>query len=227
MNNQELLRTFTSNTQLPPDAHLYFDRLDQFKTMMMMYNCAIREVRTKLEVLNDELSVKSQRNPIESIKSRIKSPASIVEKLRRRGFEVSLPSVMEHLNDVAGIRVICSFLDDIYYIAHMLSAQDDINVIQIKDYIKKPKANGYRSYHMIVEVPVFFSDHKENLRVEIQIRTIAMDFWSSLEHKLKYKKDIPHGEEIAGELKKCADVIAALDERMLDVRNRIDEEDTF
>ena len=188
MNHQELQKTFISNTQLPADAYLYFDQIDKFRTLIMMYNCAIREVRTKLEVLNDELSTKHERNPIESIKSRIKSPASIVEKLKRRGFEISVPSIMENLNDVAGIRVICSFIDDIYDIAAMLTAQDDIKVLKIKDYIKNPKPNGYRSYHIIVEIPVFFSDRKQPLKVEIQIRTIAMDFWSSLEHQLKYKK---------------------------------------
>ena len=190
---------------------------------MMMYTCAIREVRTKLEVLNDELSVKNQRNPIEMIKSRVKKPLSIVEKLRRRGLEVSLESMIKNLDDVAGVRIICSFLDDIYEVAEMLVRQDDVNVIAVKDYIKKPKANGYRSYHMIIEVPVFFSDSKKAMRVEVQIRTIAMDFWASLDHQLKYKKAVIDDDGvISQELKECADVIASTDEKMLRIRKRIE-----
>ena len=189
----------------------------------MMYACAIREVRTKLEVLNDELSVKNQRNPIEMIKSRVKKPMSIVEKLRRRGLEVSLESMAKNLDDVAGVRIICSFLDDIYEVAEMLVRQDDVNVIAVKDYIKNPKPNGYRSYHMIIEVPVFFSDSKKFMRVEVQIRTIAMDFWASLDHQLKYKKAVIDDDgTISHELKECADVIADTDEKMLRIRKRIE-----
>ena len=163
-------------------------KLSRFNELMMRYNSAIREVRTKFEVLNEELSLKAGHNPIENIISRVKKPMSIVEKLRRQGNPITLESISEHLNDVAGIRVICSFIDDIYRVADMLAAQDDITVVQVKDYIKSPKLNGYRSYHMIVEVPVFFSDGKRPMRVEIQLRTVAMDFWASLEHQMKYKK---------------------------------------
>ena len=138
----------------------------------------------------------------------------------RQGFPVSLESIEENLNDVAGIRVICSFLDDIYNVADMLKAQDDLKVIQIKDYIKNPKPNGYRSYHMIVEVPVFFSNEKRPMRVEIQIRTVAMDFWATLEHRIKYKQDIPNQDEIIEELKQCADTISQTDERMLSIREK-------
>ena len=148
----------------------------RFQEAMMMYTCAIREIKTKLEVLNDELSVRNQRNPIEMIKSRVKKPSSIVEKLQRRNLEVSVDSMMANLDDIAGIRVICSFVDDIYAVSEMLTDQDDIKVIAIKDYIKNPKPNGYRSYHMILEVPVFFSSGKTPMRVEVQVRTIAMDF---------------------------------------------------
>ena len=202
---------------------IWIHQAKEFQRVMMMYTCAIREVRTKLEVLNDELSVKNQRNPIEMIKSRVKKPLSIVEKLRRRGLEVSLESMIKNLDDVAGVRIICSFLDDIYEVAEMLVRQDDVNVIAVKDYIKKPKANGYRSYHMIIEVPVFFSDSKKAMRVEVQIRTIAMDFWASLDHQLKYKKAVIDDDGvISQELKECADVIASTDEKMLRIRKRIE-----
>ena len=203
-----------------PDSFL--NEALQFREMMMMYTCAIREVKTKLEVLNDELSVKNQRNPIEMIKSRVKKPMSILEKLQRRGFEVSLESMRENLDDVAGIRIICSFLDDIYEVAEMLVRQDDVKVIAVKDYIKNPKPNGYRSYHLIIEVPVFFTECKRNMRVEGQIRTIAMDFWASLDHQLKYKKDLRDDSEISQELKQCADVIAQTDAKMLAIRQKIE-----
>lgn len=194
----------------------------QFQEAMMKYTCAIREVKTKLEVLNDELSVRNQRNPIEMIKSRVKKPMSIIEKLQRRGLPVSLQSMMEHLDDVAGVRVICSFVDDIYAVADMLTRQDDVGVVMVKDYIRHPKENGYRSYHMIIEVPVFFSEQKQYMRVEVQIRTIAMDFWASLDHELKYKKEIPDADEISRELRECADIIAGTDEKMLAIRKRIE-----
>lgn len=197
----------------------------EFQSTMMMYSGAIREVKTKLEVLNDELSVRNQRNPIELIKSRVKRPKSIVEKLQRRGYPVTLESMKEHLDDIAGIRVICTFVDEIYTVADMLARQDDIRIVAVKDYIKHPKPNGYRSYHMIVETPVFFSDSKKNMRVEVQIRTMAMDFWASLDHQLKYKKDIGGAaDHISRELKECADVIADTDQRMLEIRQSIEAE---
>lgn len=196
----------------------------QFQELLMMYQCAIREVKTKLEVLNDELSVRNKRNPIELIESRVKKPASIINKLHRKGLAITVDSVYENLNDVAGIRVICSFIDDIYTVARMLAKQDDITVLAVKDYIRNPKSNGYRSYHMIVEVPVYFSDNKKFLRVEVQIRTKAMDFWASLEHQLKYKKDLPEAQDIVEELKECADVIAQTDARMQEIHRRIRDE---
>ena len=198
------------------------DKMQQFQELMMRYNAAIREVRTKVEVLNDEFSFRNSRNPIESITSRIKKPVSIAEKLRRMGCPLTLESVSENLNDIAGIRVICSFIDDIYMVAELLARQDDITVVRVKDYIQKPKPNGYRSYHMIVEVPVFFSDGKRPMRVEIQLRTVAMDFWASLEHQMKYKQDSADRPEIAAELKSCAETIAATDARMLGIRRRIE-----
>lgn len=221
--NSELHQSIVNVPDLVQVPEMWIDQARQFQQVMMRYTCAIREVKTKLEVLNDELSVKNQRNPIEMIKSRVKKPMSIVEKLQRRGFDVSLESMEKNLDDVAGIRIICSFLDDIYEVADMLVRQDDVRVIAVKDYIKNPKPNGYRSYHMIIEVPVFFSDSKKPIRVEVQIRTIAMDFWASLDHQLKYKKSfIDDNGEISEELKECADVIADTDKKMLEIRRRIE-----
>ena len=222
--NSELQQSIVNVPDIVPVPDIWLHRAKEFQQVMMMYACAIREVRTKLEVLNDELSVKNQRNPIEMIKSRVKKPMSIVEKLRRRGLEVSLESMTKNLDDVAGVRIICSFLDDIYEVAEMLVRQDDVNVIAVKDYIKNPKPNGYRSYHMIIEVPVFFSDSKKFMRVEVQIRTIAMDFWASLDHQLKYKKEFMDSDEISEELRQCADVIAQTDEKMLSIRRSIESQ---
>lgn len=208
------------NDFLPRDAEAAKEMLENFDVLMMRYNSAIREVRTKLEILNDELALYGH-SPISSIKSRRKKPVSILEKLRRQGDPISLQSIEDNLNDVAGIRVICSFVDDIYKVAKMLVDQDDVTLIQIKDYIQNPKPNGYRSYHMIVEVPVFFSSEKRPMRVEVQIRTVAMDFWASLEHQMKYKKEIPNADEILDELKRCADVIAETDMKMMKIREKI------
>ncbi len=206
---------------IPKNKEAAIEKFQDFQKFMMMYNCAIKEVRTKFEVLNDELSVTSNRNPIQMIKSRIKSPFSIMEKLERRNFEISMDSILNNLNDVAGVRIICAFVNDIYDIADMFSSQDDITVLEIKDYIKNPKPNGYRSYHMIVEVPVFFTDCKKNLKVEVQLRTIAMDFWASLEHSMKYKKDIDDADTIMRELKSCADSIAETDLQMQSINDKI------
>lgn len=198
------------------------ERLVSFNTLMMRYRSAIREVTTKLQVLDDELSLYGDRNPIESIQSRIKKPVSIAEKLGRMGLPVTVEAIEKNLNDVAGIRVICPFIDDIYKVANMLTCQDDITVVAVKDYIKNPKPNGYRSYHMIVEIPVFFSDCKKPMRVEVQIRTVAMDFWASLEHQIKYKKNVPEHDTLIQELKECAETIAATDEKMQNLRRRIE-----
>ncbi len=205
-----------------PDSDNYFvNQAIQFRELMMMYNCAIREVRTKLEVLNDELSIRNSRNPIEFIESRIKRPLSIVDKLKRYGEPVNVESIERSLNDVAGIRVICPFIDDIYSVADMLLSQDDITLIKKKDYIENPKPNGYRSLHLILEVPVFFSNQKKPMRVEVQIRTIAMDFWSSVDHQLKYKHDVHNDDELSAQLKECADIISQTDMRMLAIKNQL------
>lgn len=223
--NSELHQSIVSVPDIVQVPERFISQAKQFQEVMMMYTCAIREVKTKLEVLNDELSVRNKRNPIEVIKSRVKKPMSIIEKLQRRGLEPSLESMVEYLDDVAGIRVICTYVDDIYAVAKMLARQDDVKVLAIKDYIKNPKPNGYRSYHMIIEIPVFFSDRKQSMRVEVQIRTIAMDFWASLDHQLKYKKVIPEADEISMELKECADIIAQTDQKMLEIRKKIEIQD--
>lgn len=217
----EIIKTF-----FPDEPEKVFDYILLFNELMMKYNSAIREIKTKLEILNDELSLGNRNNPIISIQSRTKKPVSIIQKLKKLGKPTTLDAMVENLNDVAGIRVICSFIDDIYKISDMLSKQDDITVITIKDYIKNPKPNGYRSYHMIVEVPVFFSECKQLMRAEIQIRTVAMDFWANLEHRMKYKSDIEDSKEITDELKKCADVIAETDMQMLEIRNKIDKNES-
>ncbi len=202
----------------------YFDsgEIRRFRELMMYYECAMLEVKTKLDVLNKELSLKKSRNPFENIKCRIKTPESIVEKLIRRGIEFSVDNIEKELNDIAGIRVICSFPDDIYELIDYLLEQDDIRLITIKDYIKNPKPNGYRSVHLIIEVPIFLTDMKKPMRVEVQFRTIAMDFWASLEHKLKYKKNIKKAEDISEQLFYCAELISQLDARMQQIRDKIE-----
>ena len=192
----------------------------RFLELMMMYRCAILEVKTKLDVLNQEFAVKTH-NPIDSIKTRIKEPKSILEKLQRRGYELSVESVVNNIHDIAGIRVICSFIDDIYVVANCLMKQDDIHVLEVKDYIKNPKDNGYRSLHIILEVPVFLSESKKIMKVEVQIRTIAMDFWASLEHEIHYKKTDYATEDIIEDLKDCADGIYRTDVRMQNIRKRL------
>ena len=220
----ELQKTFLDTTDIPDIQTYFVNQAFEFQELMMMYSCAIREMRTKLEVLNDELSIHHQRNPIEFITSRVKKPLSIVEKLHRYGVPVSVESVEKNLNDVAGVRVICSFIDDIYTVADMLLRQDDITLIKKKDYIQNPKENGYRSLHLIIELPVFFSNQKKHIRVEVQIRTIAMDFWASVDHQLKYKQDIEdveNADQLSQELKECADIIAQTDARMQAIKDKI------
>ncbi len=206
------------------DPQTFVNNTAKFNDLMMMYRCTIREVRTKLEVLNDEFSVEYKRNPISFIKTRIKKPESILKKLNKLGYDFTAENIQEHLNDVAGVRVVCAFLDDIYTIAELLASQDDITVIQVKDYIKNPKPNGYRSYHMIVEIPVFFSKGKTPMRAEIQIRTNGMDFWATLEHQLRYKKGIEEMdgyEQISDELTKTAHELNNMDLEMQNIKNKI------
>lgn len=192
-------------------------------TMMAYYRCAIMEIETKFNVLNEQFSLQYDRNPIETIKSRIKSMDSIIKKVRNKNIPLTLSSIQENIHDIAGIRVVCSFPDDIYLLADCLLKQDDITLIERKDYIQNPKLSGYRSLHLIVEVPIFLQDEKKMMTVEVQLRTIAMDFWASLEHKLRYKKNIPDKEAqlLAAELLDCANISSALDVRMGEIRERI------
>ena len=199
------------------------DNMMPFKKLMAYYNCAIMQVETKFNVLNQEFSLEYDRNPIETIKTRLKSTESIIKKLVRRNFPLTVDSIEANLNDIAGVRVVCSFLEDIYLLADCLLQQDDVKLIQVKDYIKNPKPNGYRSLHLIIEIPIFLKDEKKDMRVEVQLRTIAMDFWASLDHKLSYKKDIPEEEAklLRQELLECAQISADLDVRMGEIKNRI------
>ena len=196
------------------------EQTSEFAKLMTYYKCAIMEIETKFHVLNEEFSLEHDRNPISSIKSRLKSPGSILEKLQRRGFENSLRSIEENLNDIAGVRVICSFPADVYALAESFLKQDDITLVTKKDYIAHPKPNGYRSLHMIVEIPIFLAHEKKSMKVELQLRTIAMDFWASLEHQLRYKKETEFTDEMADELYQCAKISAKLDERMDNLRRR-------
>ena len=193
-----------------------------YKELRMMYACAIKEVQTKFEVLETEFKVRYQRNPIAAIQTRLKSSSSIVEKMIRKGIPFSLENLEAEIHDLAGIRVICSYVDDIYALAEALTSQDDITLVERKDYISSPKPNGYRSLHLIVSVPVFFSQQTRQIRVEVQIRTIAMDFWASLEHQMKYKREIPDQQHIVAQLKSCAEDIARVDQEMMNIRLRLE-----
>jgi len=196
-------------------------RIQNFNKIMAYYRCAMMEIETKFNVLNEEFSLQYDRNPISSVKSRLKSVKSMSNKLKKLNEPFTLSSLENKLNDVAGIRVVCSFESDVYMLAEALLKQDDIVLVQKKDYILNPKPNGYRSLHLIVEVPIFLSDEKRLMKVEIQLRTIAMDFWASLEHQLRYKKNRDFKEETAKELLYCADLSAELDRRMNELRGRI------
>lgn len=200
-------------------AYLY--RYEEWERMKLLYDSAIKEICTKIEILDNEFRLSKQNNPIEHISSRLKSRESIARKLRRKEHELNVANVMKYVNDVAGIRIICSFTSDIYRIADAIARQNDIKIITIKDYIKNPKANGYMSYHMIVSIPIFLSDRVVDIKVEIQIRTIAMDFWASLEHKIYYRFDGNAPQSIRAELKECADIVAFLDEKMLSINDYV------
>ena len=210
-------------TILPQVPEQVIEQMSNFQELMMMYHSAIREVTTKLEILNDELSLNNKNNPIQFIKSRIKKPFSIINKLQKLEKDISVDSIMTSLNDVAGIRVICSFIDDVYKIADMLVKQDDIVIIDAKDYIKNPKDNGYRSLHIVVSIPVFLANSVEKVPVEIQIRTIGMDMWASLEHKIRYKNN-KNTEDYREVLKQCANEITTVESKMQNIHSEIFDE---
>ena len=197
--------------------------IDSWKEVTLIYNSALKQISTKLEILNDEFQHVHRYNPIEHIKSRIKTPESIVKKLKRHGYESTIGNMVKYVNDIAGIRIICSFTSDIYQIAEMISNQSDINVISVKDYIVNPKPSGYKSYHMLVTVPVYLSDRIERTKVEIQIRTVAMDFWASLEHKIHYKFEGNAPEHIKEQLVECSRIVSNLDARMLSLNEEIQQ----
>ena len=205
--------------QLP----LYYNEEDEWNRALLLYDSVLREINTKLEILNNEFKQAHQYNPIEHITSRIKSPESIARKIRKKGLELTVENIVKYVNDVAGVRIICSFTSDIYRIASSISNQDDVTVLRVKDYIANPKPNGYMSYHMIVSIPIFLTNDVIDTKVEIQIRTIAMDFWASLEHKIYYKFEGDAPDYISRDLRECAEMVSTLDEKMLSLNEAIQE----
>ena len=197
------------------------NQIDQWKSIMFLYDSALKEINTKIEILNNEFVQINNYNPIEHVKSRLKTPESIVKKLKRSGCDVTIENMVEKLSDIAGIRIICSFRTDIYLLADMIARQRDVTVLYVKDYIKSPKPNGYRSYHMVVTVPIYLNGEMVEAKVEIQIRTVAMDFWASLEHKIYYKFEGDGPENLQQELKACADMVDMLDAKMYSLNERI------
>lgn len=195
--------------------------VDSWKEVILVYNSALKEIGTKIEILNDEFQHVHRYNPIEHVKSRIKTSESIVKKLKKNGYESTIENMVKYVNDIAGIRIICSFTTDIYRLADMIAKQSDIKVLSVKDYIKNPKASGYKSYHMIVAIPIYLSDRIVEAKVEIQIRTVAMDFWASLEHKIHYKFEGNAPEHIKDELYECAMMVSALDAKMLSLNEEV------
>lgn len=203
-------------------GHLMFNEgIESWESLMFLYNSALKEVTTKLEILNDEFVHVHKYNPIEYIKSRIKSPESIVKKLKRHQLEINVDNMINNINDIAGVRIVCSFTSDIYQIAEMIGKQNDLTVIYVKDYIRNPKPSGYKSFHMLVSVPIFLGDKVVDTKVEIQIRTIAMDFWASLEHKIYYKFEGNAPDYISEDLKDCSDIVSMLDAKMLQLNEAI------
>ena len=204
-----------------PKESVVDNGIDSWKTAMFLYSSALKEVNTKVEILNDEFQHVHQYNPIEYIKTRIKSPESIVKKLRKNDHEDTIQNMMQYVNDIAGVRIVCSFTSDIYSLAEMIGRQNDLTVLSVKDYIKNPKESGYKSYHMLVTVPIFLSDRVMDIKVEIQIRTIAMDFWASLEHKIYYKFEGHAPEYISRDLRECSGIVSMLDAKMKSLNDAI------
>ena len=198
-----------------------YDQLEQWNSLMFLYSSALKEINVKIEILNNEFVHIHNYTPIEHVKSRLKSAESIVKKMKRHHYEVNVSNMTEKLSDIAGIRIICSFTSDIYQIADMISRQSDVTVLYVKDYIRNPKPNGYKSYHMVVTIPVYLSDGPVETKVEIQIRTVAMDFWASLEHKIYYKFEGEGPAYLQLELKACADMVDMLDAKMYSLNESI------
>lgn len=196
--------------------------VDEFFILQSRYTAAMREVQTKLEILDEDFHACHRRNPIHHIESRIKTIPSMIEKLRRKNFTVTMSSAVENLSDIAGIRVICSYVEDVYTVARLLTSQDDVKVLRVRDYIRSPKKNGYRSLHLILQIPVFLQQGRMNVPVEVQLRTIAMDFWASLEHSMRYKAQGEVPEDVVRELMETSEAVAALDQRMQNLHDRID-----
>lgn len=192
-----------------------YSQLDQWNSVMFLYESALKAINTKIEILNEEFIHMYGHTPIEHIKSRVKTPDSIVKKMKRNGYEVTIENMVEKLSDIAGIRIICSFNQDIYQIADMIARQKDVTVLYVKDYIRKPKPNGYKSYHMVVTIPIYLTEGPVETKVEIQIRTIAQDFWASLEHKIYYKYEGNAPDYFERELQECASIISRLDTKMM------------
>ena len=198
-----------------------YSQLDQWNSVMFLYESALKAINTKIEILNEEFIHMYGHTPIEHIKSRVKTPDSIVKKMKRNGYEVTIENMVEKLSDIAGIRIICSFNQDIYQIADMIARQKDVTVLYVKDYIRKPKPNGYKSYHMVVTIPIYLTEGPVETKVEIQIRTIAQDFWASLEHKIYYKFEGDAPDYISRELQECAQMVSELDDKMLSLNEAI------
>ena len=221
LRNELVTLSQASTVSVMEQAKKMLGLMVEYKELRMIYVCAMKEIQTKFDVLNTEFNVRYQRNPINSVHARLKSNASVIDKLNRKNIPFSLNTLEEQIDDMAGIRIICSYIDDIYALADALVRQDDITLLSRKDYISDPKPNGYRSLHLIISVPVFFADQRKDVKVEVQIRTIAMDFWASLEHQLKYKQDIPDQQQIVAQLKQCADTITSIDKQMMAIRHRL------
>lgn len=191
-----------------------------FRELMSYYRCALMEVETKFRVLNEELSLEGEANPIDAIESRLKSPESIIEKVDRKGIDFSVEAIEEHIDDIAGIRVVCSFESDVYLIAEALLRQTDVQLIERIDYIANPKPSGYRSLHLVIAIPIFLYDEKKIMKVEVQLRTMAMDMWASLEHKLAYKKEqSAEADRMHANLLECAELSARIDKLMTETRD--------
>mgnify|MGYP001028122732 CR=1 FL=1 len=220
MESVKQLKTYIENNNF--NLHEISNELNEWKNSLIIYNFALDEINTKLKILNEEFQFIHNHNPIEHIKSRIKDPKGIMQKLHRKGYPITIENAKKYIHDIAGVRITCSFISDIYEIYNIIEKQDDIKVIQVKDYIQNPKPNGYKSLHLIISIPVFLSTGMQEVLVEIQIRTIAMDFWASLEHKIYYKFDKSVPAHLLSELKDAADAAHGLDVKMKKIKDSVD-----